>query len=153
MWESHARYCSQGRGPSEIVPYTGMTVNLGGPDETGVVTRDHVDCMDYTRAPCTLYNFGSNNYRTGGHLILHDAHLLVEFPPGSIISFYSSIMRHANTVVGCKEIRETLALYTAAGLMRYLQNGDELGSCNDDIGSSIGWSKLVQNEDGQYFVQ
>jgi len=59
----------------------------------------------------------------GGHLILWDLGLVIDFPPGSTILIPSALVRHSNTVIQPGEECYSLTHYAAGGLFCYVSNG------------------------------
>jgi hypothetical protein len=71
---------------------------------------------------------GAFDYKKGGHLILWDCHLVIEFPPGCTILLPSAILMHSNTSILPKETRYSFTQYTAGGLFRWVENGFQKSS-------------------------
>ncbi|KAJ2923660.1 hypothetical protein H1R20_g13435, partial [Candolleomyces eurysporus] len=63
------------------------------------------------------------NHTHGGHLILPNLKLLIEFPAGAIILIPSATLIHANTPVQPGERCISFTQYCAGGLFRYVDNG------------------------------
>ena len=59
----------------------------------------------------------------GGHLVLWDLKLGIEFPPGSTILLPSAIFRHSNLPIGKGQVRYSLTQYSAGGLFRWAACG------------------------------
>ena len=59
----------------------------------------------------------------GGHLVLKDLGIVVEFPPGSTILIPSTLITHYNTPVRPHETRFSIVQYAAGGLFRWVENG------------------------------
>ncbi|KAJ3841771.1 hypothetical protein F5878DRAFT_531028 [Lentinula raphanica] len=87
------------------------------------VTLRHRDFLNLIYGLCAIFPVGSYNYQTGGHLILWDLGLLLEFPPGSVILIPSALIEHSNISVLSGEIRSSITFYSAAGLFRWCHNG------------------------------
>lgn len=103
--------------PKSVFPAT--TVNFG----PNAVCYDHLDFGNAAAGWCAITSAGSYDPKLGGHLILFDIDLIVEFPPGSTILIPSSIMRHGNTPVQSGETRVSMTHYAAGGLFRYVDHG------------------------------
>lgn len=103
--------------PKSVFPAT--TVNFG----PNTVCYDHLDFGNAAAGWCAITSAGSYDPKLGGHLILFDIDLIVEFPPGSTILIPSSIMRHGNTPVQSGETRVSMTHYAAGGLFRYVDHG------------------------------
>ncbi|KAF8188313.1 hypothetical protein K438DRAFT_1972511 [Mycena galopus ATCC 62051] len=61
--------------------------------------------------------------RPGGHLVLWDLRLVVEFPPGALILLPSATIAHSNIPVADDEERISFTQFTAGGLFRFVDNG------------------------------
>ncbi|KAJ7242541.1 hypothetical protein C8J57DRAFT_1526232 [Mycena rebaudengoi] len=60
----------------------------------------------------------------GGHLILWDCKLIIEFPPGSTILIPSAAIFHSNlTLASPGETRFSFTQYTAGGIFRWVERG------------------------------
>lgn len=94
-----------------------FSVNLG----PRTVCYIHTDSKNLPFGWCALIALGRFNYRLGGHLILWDLKLILEFPPGCVILLPSAALRHGNTVVADNEHRYSFAMYTAGGLFRWVE--------------------------------
>ncbi|KZP19050.1 hypothetical protein FIBSPDRAFT_744449 [Athelia psychrophila] len=103
--------------PKSVFP--AMTVNFG----PNAVCYDHLDFGNAAAGWCAITSAGSYNPKLGGHLVLFDIDLIIEFPPGSTILIPSSIMRHGNTPVQDGETRVGITQYAAGGLFRYVDHG------------------------------
>ncbi|KAF4614892.1 hypothetical protein D9613_003558 [Agrocybe pediades] len=66
---------------------------------------------------------GSFDHTKGGHLILWECGLVIEFPAGSTILIPSAIISHSNTTIAPAETRYSFTQYTAGGLFRRFENG------------------------------
>ena len=66
---------------------------------------------------------GTYDYTKGGHLVLPDLNLIVQFPPGCFIFIPSATIRHGNIPVGPDEVRSSWTLYAAGGLFRWVDWG------------------------------
>ncbi|KAK7027988.1 hypothetical protein VNI00_015074 [Paramarasmius palmivorus] len=92
-----------------------------------VVSLDHVDFENRPDGFCAVTALcpseGGYDYKTGGHLILWDLHLVVEFPPGTTILLPSAILRHSNVSIGANEHRMSFAQYSSGHLFRFVERG------------------------------
>lgn len=66
---------------------------------------------------------GSYDHALGGHLILFDFKLVVQFPVGSTALIPSACVRHGNTPIQDGETRLSIAQYAAGGLFRWVAYG------------------------------
>lgn len=95
------------------------TFNLG----PQVVTRDHVDNLNLPAGWCAITAIGDYDPTEGGHVILRDFRLIIEFPPGALILLPSAMLRHSNTTVRANERRYSFTQYSAGGLFRWVECG------------------------------
>ncbi|KAF5380091.1 hypothetical protein D9615_006268 [Tricholomella constricta] len=103
--------------PHSIFP--AITINFG--PET--VTLDHTDPANVAYGMCLLTSGGNYDPTKGGHLILFDLGLVIEFPPGATIMLPSSILRHGNCPIQGGERRISISQYCAGGLFRWVKYG------------------------------
>ncbi|KAJ3501898.1 hypothetical protein NMY22_g18766 [Coprinellus aureogranulatus] len=73
-----------------------------------VVTFPHVDSMHLALGWCAVTALGDYGYINGGHLVLVEAKLVIQFPPGATIVRPSAIVTHANAPIQTDEIRLSL---------------------------------------------
>ncbi|THU94601.1 hypothetical protein K435DRAFT_668150 [Dendrothele bispora CBS 962.96] len=99
--------------------FAAATFNLG----PQTITYVHQDYFNYVFGWCAITALGNFDYRQGGHLILWDLHLVIQFPPGSTILIPSAYLRHSNTSIGPNERRYSFTQYTAGGIFRYVEDG------------------------------
>src|ERR1700742_4515055 len=140
------------RPPSDSLPFSGMTINMGSPKNPGVVTGIHLDCMNYPFCPCVVYSSGSFDHTKGGHFALHDSKRLVKFPPGCAIYVSSAVTRHSNVPVQEGEARQSFTMYMAGALVRFAQGGCQLLHGRTLHNSNVGWSPL-ERVGGEWVVQ
>lgn len=95
------------------------TFNLG----PQVSTHVHTDHLNLPAGWCTVTAIGEFDPTEGGHLLLWDLKMMIEFPPGALILIPSAILRHSNTVVGKNERRYSFTQYSAGGLFRWVECG------------------------------
>ncbi|PBK59481.1 hypothetical protein ARMSODRAFT_991148 [Armillaria solidipes] len=60
----------------------------------------HTDSGNLPFGWCAITALGRFNYHCGGHLVLWDLKLVIDFPPGSTILIPLAILRHSNTNIG-----------------------------------------------------
>lgn len=102
------------RFPFKNHPFSALTFNLG-PD---ACTTPHKDSMDLYW--CAVTSLGNYDHERGGHLVLWDLKLAIEFPPNSTIFIPSAILLHSNTAIGPNEHRSSITQYNSAGLFRWV---------------------------------
>ncbi|KAK7030289.1 hypothetical protein VNI00_014306 [Paramarasmius palmivorus] len=98
------------------------TYNFG----PNTVTVQHIDHLNYIFGWCAITALGSFDYRKGGHIVLWELGLVLEFPPGWTILIPSSYIRHSNTPIADEESRYSFTQYTAGGLFRWVDDGFRL---------------------------
>ncbi|KZP30363.1 hypothetical protein FIBSPDRAFT_908068 [Athelia psychrophila] len=72
---------------------------------------------------CAVTALGDYDPTLGGHLILWDLKLIIEFPPGSTVLIPSAIFTHSNTAIQEGESRYSFTQYTSGGLFRWVEHG------------------------------
>ncbi|KAF8969306.1 hypothetical protein BDZ97DRAFT_1915275 [Flammula alnicola] len=90
-----------------------------GPD---VRTYLHRDVLNSPLLWCFITAMGNFDPTKGGHLILWELKLVIEFPPGSVIAIPSATITHSNTPVAPGEIRTSFTQYCPGPLFRYIDN-------------------------------
>ncbi|KAH9923230.1 uncharacterized protein B0H18DRAFT_955931 [Fomitopsis serialis] len=86
-------------------------------------TLDHRDCGNLPFGWCAISALGDFDPQKGGHLVLWDLKLVIEFPPGSTVMIPSATLRHSNTQVQENEERFSITQYTAGGIFRWVDQG------------------------------
>ncbi|KDQ54000.1 hypothetical protein JAAARDRAFT_698215, partial [Jaapia argillacea MUCL 33604] len=97
-------------------PFAACTFNFG-PD---VRTFVHTDPKNLPWGWCVVTALGSFDPKRGGHLVLWDLKLVVEFPPGSTIFIPSAIIQHSNIPVAEGEVWLSYTQYTAGSVFRWV---------------------------------
>lgn len=117
--------------PSTI--FAAATYNFGPRTEC----YEHTDPGNLSCGWCSVTPFGPFDHTKGGHLVLWDCKLVIEFPAGSTILLPSAIVAHSNTAIQPGEKRYSFALYSAGALFRWVENDfqrsvDYYGSLNQE---------------------
>ncbi|KDR65549.1 hypothetical protein GALMADRAFT_32693, partial [Galerina marginata CBS 339.88] len=86
----------------------------------------HTDFLNLPFGWCAVTAFGDFDPTKGGHLVLWDLGLVIEFPPGSTILLPSAVVAHSNVPVSKSETRYSFAQYTAGGIFRWVENKFQL---------------------------
>ena len=94
--------------------FAAMTINLG----PRTVTYRHTDHLNVPWGWCAISAFG--RYKLGGHLILWELGIAIEFPPGATILIPSAVLTHSNVAIAAHEQRYSLTQYTAGGILRWV---------------------------------
>ncbi|KAJ7129917.1 hypothetical protein C8R43DRAFT_1134175 [Mycena crocata] len=99
--------------------WSAVTFNLG----PYTCALGHRDFANLAFGWCAITALGYFNYQKGGHLILWDCHLVLEFPPGCTILIPSAAIFHSNIPISNTERRYSFTQYTAGGLFRWVEHG------------------------------
>ncbi|KAF7371538.1 hypothetical protein MVEN_00008800 [Mycena venus] len=114
-----------------------VTFNFG----PQTVTFPHLNFLNLAWGWCFITALGWYDYRKGGHLILWDLRLVIEFPPGSTFAIPSAVLRHSNVSIQQGEKRFSMTQYTSAGVFRFVNNG-----FRTDVTVKAKMSKAEQHE-------
>ncbi|KAI9059332.1 hypothetical protein FKP32DRAFT_1580108, partial [Trametes sanguinea] len=115
-----------------------ITFNMG-PRTATIPHRDH---LNLPFGWCAITALGDFDPERGGHLVLWDLQMLIEFPPMSTILIPSAILTHSNIDIGPQERRYSLTQYSAGGLFRWV-------SCGFQSARSAGMSTKQLSVGGQ----
>lgn len=66
---------------------------------------------------------GNFDHTKGGHLVLPDLGVVIEFPSGSAALIASGSCRHGNTKIQPGETRYSFTQFSAGGIFRWVNNG------------------------------
>ncbi|KAJ3575540.1 hypothetical protein NP233_g1027 [Leucocoprinus birnbaumii] len=86
-------------------------------------TNRHRDPKNVSYGWCAITTTGDFDPTKGGHLVLEDLKLVIEFPPGSTILIPSALFIHGNVPISIVEKRASFTQYCPAGLLRFVDNG------------------------------
>ncbi|KAJ3562743.1 hypothetical protein NP233_g9386 [Leucocoprinus birnbaumii] len=86
-------------------------------------TNRHRDPKNVSYGWCAITTTGDFDPTKGGHLVLEDLKLVIEFPPGATILIPSATFIHGNVPVSIPEKRASFTQYCPAGLLRFVDNG------------------------------
>ncbi|KAH9475575.1 hypothetical protein JR316_0012692 [Psilocybe cubensis] len=100
--------------PSSI--FSAATYNLG----PCTVCHRHKDFSNLPYGYCAVTALGNFDPTQGGHLILWELGLVIEFPPGSTILLPSVLISHSNVPISSNERRYSFTQYTAGGIFRWV---------------------------------
>ncbi|THU86931.1 hypothetical protein K435DRAFT_822037 [Dendrothele bispora CBS 962.96] len=121
-----------------------ITVNFGPRTRTHI----HTDAKNTAHGMCAVTALGSFNPKLGGHLVLWDLKLLIEFPPGCTILLPSALLCHSNTSVQAHETRYSITQYTAGGIWRWLDSGGQT-EVNLKLNNPEEWQELQTRKQGR----
>lgn len=102
-----------------VYPFASVTYNIG----PQTVCRRHRDSMNFGPGWCAVTSLGDYNPKYGGHIVLWELGLIIEFPPGATILLPSALITHFNTTVSVGETRMSVVRYSAGGLFTWVANG------------------------------
>jgi hypothetical protein len=88
-----------------------------------VATVPHRDEKNLAQGWCSITALGRFMPNLGGHFVLWDFGLMVEFPPGSTILIPSTLFVHSNSSIQPGEERNSIVQYAAGGLFRWVERG------------------------------
>ncbi|KZT35319.1 hypothetical protein SISSUDRAFT_990718, partial [Sistotremastrum suecicum HHB10207 ss-3] len=96
-------------------PFFAMSQNFG----PQAVSIRHKDTKNLISGLCLIYVLGLFAHETGGHLVLHEAKILLEAPWGTILAIPSAALTHENLKILEGERRFVFTMYSAGGFFRY----------------------------------
>ena len=99
--------------------FSATTYNLG----PHTVCFPHKDFGNLAFGLCAVTALGRFDPTKGGHLVLWELGLVIEFPPGSTILLPSATITHSNTSISKGETRYSFTQYAAGGLFRWVDQG------------------------------
>lgn len=68
---------------------------------------------------CAITALGDYDPTLGGHLVLWDLGIIIEFPPGSTILIPSACIKHSNISIQPHETRYSIVQYAAGDLFKW----------------------------------
>ena len=71
---------------------------------------------------CAIQPLGNFDYTRGGHIILWELGLIIEFPPYYLLLIPSALITHSNTPIAKGETQVSIAHWCPGGLIRYVDN-------------------------------
>jgi hypothetical protein len=83
----------------------------------------HTDWGNLAFGVCVITSVGRFESTRGGHLILWEYGLVIEFPPGTSIIIPSAVISHSNLPIQPHETRYSVTQYAAGGLFRWVEHG------------------------------
>jgi hypothetical protein len=99
--------------------YPAVAYNLG----PQTVCKRHFDFANLAFGWCAVTAVGRFDAEKGGHLILWELGLVVEFPPGSTIFLPSAVVSHSNVPISQHETRCSFTQYAAGALFQWVESG------------------------------
>ncbi|KAF7796180.1 hypothetical protein EIP86_007354 [Pleurotus ostreatoroseus] len=99
--------------------FPALSLNFG-PQAICVKHKDHNNLAD---GLCWILSLGDFDPKCGGHLVLWELGLVIEFPPGSCVLIPSAVISHSNVPIRPHETRLSMTQYAAGGLFRWVEYG------------------------------
>jgi hypothetical protein len=87
------------------------------------ITLKHADTGNYFGGGCHIHSGGLYDHKKGGHIILFNLKLVVEFPSGSDVIIPSASVTHGNTPIQPGETRVAFTQFCSGGLFRWVEYG------------------------------
>ncbi|KAF7975807.1 hypothetical protein HWV62_8493 [Athelia sp. TMB] len=115
-----------------------ITVNFG----PHTCCYPHRDSNNLPYGLCAITALGSFDPTRGGHLVLWDLRLIIEFPAGSTILVPSATVQHSNIKIQEGETRYSFTQYAAGGLFRWVEHGFK-----SERDRKAGWSPEQHEQD------
>jgi hypothetical protein len=117
--------------------FPAATFNMG-PES---VTLKHADTSNFYAGGCHVHSGGNYDHKRGGHIILFNLKLIIEFPTGSDVIIPSAALTHGNTPIQPGETRVSFTQYCSGGLFRWVQYGfrtlKDLAKCNPKLKAKL----------------
>ncbi|KAF8958456.1 hypothetical protein BDZ97DRAFT_1668432, partial [Flammula alnicola] len=83
----------------------------------------HHDTQNCPFGWCAITALGNFDHTQGGHLILWELKLIIEFPHGCTVLIPSATIMHSNIPVADGDVRVSITQYCAGSIFRYVDNG------------------------------
>ncbi|KAF6745777.1 hypothetical protein DFP72DRAFT_1076922 [Ephemerocybe angulata] len=109
------------RRPFKQSHWPALTVNFG----PRTICLPHVDFLNFAAGWCGITALGDFDWKRGGHLVLWELKLVIEFPPGHTVLIPSALVTHSNINVADSETRYSFTQYAAGSLFRSVANGSK----------------------------
>lgn len=88
-----------------------------------VCCNKHRDVLNCPFSWCTIAALGRFDYTRGGHIVLDELKLIIEFPHGHTVSIPSASITHYNIPVAEGDVRVSITQYCSGSIFRYVNNG------------------------------
>jgi hypothetical protein len=99
----------------------------------------HTDEENLAQSWCSTTPLGAFDSKKGGHLVLWDLGLVIDFPAGSTVLIPSALILHSNTSIQDGETRFSIVQYVGGGLFRW---ADKEG-ISANLGEAGHWSNAL----------
>ncbi|KAF8803054.1 hypothetical protein BYT27DRAFT_7110783, partial [Phlegmacium glaucopus] len=115
LWEAHPDL-DEPLFPRSIMPT--VAFNMG----RQVATKKHVDSQNCPFGWCTVTALGDFDATKGGHIVLWELGVVLEFPAGACVCLPSAIITHSNIPTAEGETRMSFTQYCSGDIFRYVEN-------------------------------
>jgi len=88
-----------------------------------VVCHPHRDGLNLAYGWCAVTALGTFDHTKGGHLVLPELRLAIQFPTGSTLFIPSAIFTHYNLPIAASESRSSFTQFSAGGIFRWIAYG------------------------------
>jgi hypothetical protein len=88
-----------------------------------VCCNKHRDTQNCPFGWCGITALGKFDHTKGGHIVLWELKLIIEFPHGYTILIPSATITHSNIPVVDGDVRVSITQYCAGSIFRYIDNG------------------------------
>ncbi|KAG6836531.1 hypothetical protein H0H93_007015 [Arthromyces matolae] len=88
-----------------------------------VWTFRHRDSLNVPYGMCAVQALGHFDAKKGGHMVLWEFGVAIEFPAGACILLPSATITHSNVPTQPGDTRASFTQYIPGGLLRYVDNG------------------------------
>ncbi|KAJ7479921.1 hypothetical protein FB451DRAFT_1240142, partial [Mycena latifolia] len=85
----------------------------------------HRDCGNKWDGGCAITAGGDFDHTCGGHIVLEEFKLVIQFPSRSMVIIPPAVVMHSNTPITEHEERFSFTQYTAGGLFRWVEYGHQ----------------------------
>ncbi|GJE89727.1 hypothetical protein PsYK624_058330 [Phanerochaete sordida] len=116
------------------------------------VTVEHRDHGNRAVGWCAITAGGNYDPRLGGHLILRELGIVIEFPPGATICIPSACLTHGNVPIRDGETRWSITQYAAGGLFRFVDYGFRTWAQLKQAGNGLA-DKVLEERDGRWLKE
>jgi hypothetical protein len=103
--------------PSSV--FFSTTFNFG----PSAICDFHLDHLNWAAGMCAITSGGTFDFKKGGHLVVKEYKLILEFPPCVTIVLPSALVTHGNLPIGPGEYRVSMTQYSAGGIFRWVDYG------------------------------
>ncbi|KAJ2922433.1 hypothetical protein H1R20_g14668, partial [Candolleomyces eurysporus] len=87
-----------------------------------VCCKGHRDPSNLPHLWCAITALGDFNSEKGGHLVIEELGIFIQFPAGATILIPSTLLTHRNTPVGSGEVRLSFTVFCPGGLLCWVDN-------------------------------